>query len=362
MSRRRFFIIGFALLSVAFGLLLAIVAILQRDPGIEPLAPSTVELSKTVEGIEFKLLRDGRLFRVDSGNGRWHFHQKVYHPEEMLDSYVTEGDSVYRRDPDSKERAKIRVAFTEDFEGVSQGVKGIRELVGIERGWGALTLQSPESREVKDYVALRNRILKGEADFGDCLVAPDNSKSHSGSNALKCIAPAKPSGMVTCKASLSSPLMYVRNGDDFWYRAWYYIEDSRPFTIMDLECEWIEQHSGIRLCIDEQGALWAELKALDKPRFLQSSENKTIVPLDKWFEVATHIHISNVPNEGHVKIWQDGKLIVDSKGQTLPLETAIYSSLEIGISAHSYGNQKSTLWVDDVEVSNTQFPDMKIQR
>ncbi len=55
-----------------------------------------------------------------------------------------------------------------------------------------------------------------------------------------------------------------------WYRASYYAEGARPLTLMDLECEWIEQHGGIRLYIDEGGLLQAELKALDKPKFKQS--------------------------------------------------------------------------------------------
>ena len=45
------------------------------------------------------------------------------------------------------------------------------------------------------------------------------------------------------------------------------LKDSLPFTLMDLECEWIKQHAGIRLCITEAGPLEAELKSLDKPRF-----------------------------------------------------------------------------------------------
>ena len=73
-----------------------------------------------------------------------------------------------------------------------------------------------------------------------------------------------------------------------------------------------------------------------------------------WVEVKTHIHLSN-ENDGRVKIWQDGQLVVDANGVTLPLRSAIYSSLEIGISAHSYGNKQAKLWVDDVQVSDKPF-------
>ncbi len=58
---------------------------------------------------------------------------------------------------------------------------------------------------------------------------------------------------------------------------------------------------------------------------------------------------------GRSKVWQDDKLIVDTNGVTLPLRSAIYSSLEIGISAHSYGNKQAKLWVKDIEVSDKPF-------
>jgi hypothetical protein len=43
---------------------------------------------------------------------------------------------------------------------------------------------------------------------------------------------------------------------------------------------------------------------------------------------------------------------VTIEGTTLPLPRAIYSSLEVGISAHSFGSQTATLWVDDVAISS----------
>ena len=55
--------------------------------------------------------------------------------------------------------------------------------------------------------------------------------------------------------------------------------------------------------------------------------------------------------EGVVELWQDGTKIVDRRGQTLPLAHTIYNSLEVGISAHSFGSQAATLFVDDLSIS-----------
>jgi hypothetical protein len=45
-------------------------------------------------------------------------------------------------------------------------------------------------------------------------------------------------------------------------------------------------------------------------------------------------------------------LLIDQQGQTLPLAGAIYDNLEIGISAHSFGPNPATVYVDDVEISD----------
>ena len=42
----------------------------------------------------------------------------------------------------------------------------------------------------------------------------------------------------------------------------------------------------------------------------------------------------------------------DEQGQTLPLAGAVYDSLEIGISAHSFGPNSATVYVDDVAISD----------
>ena len=349
-KKAKWLLIRIAILSAAT----VIVLFHRGNAGLEPLDDSQIELKKTIDGATYVVASDGRLFSVNDRNQKWYYMDKVYYPEEMSKAYQREGGVTYRVGEGSEKRIAIRREFSESFDGLSLGVDGLREMVGETRGWGALTLQSPRAREVSDYVKLRNRILKDGQTFLDASVAPDDQHVRSGDRALLCVAPAKASGMVTCKASISSPLVYFAHGDDFWYQAYYYAEDSLPFTLMDLECEWIKQHAGIRLCITEKGHLEAELKSLDKPRFRQASDSAVVFPLGQWVKVQTHIHLSN-DNEGHVKIWQDNKLIVDASGVTLPLRSAIYSSLEIGISAHSYGSKQSKLWVDDMQVSDKPF-------
>jgi hypothetical protein len=294
----------------------------RKSGGIDPLPDAQVELTRTVEGNVYKVDVEGNAYRVDQGAGKWHLVGQVFHPREMLAAYVTDGDDVYRIDENDGKRFKTTRSFQENFEGLKDGVEGLRELIGPERGWGSVTLQSPQTPTVSAYVALRQRILKEGATFQDAIVAPDSSRAHGGQMALKCVAPAPTGGMITSKSSLSSPLVYFRKGDDVWYRASYHAEGARPLTLMDLECEWIEQHGGIRLYIDEGGLLQAELKALDKPRFKQSPKTAIPFPLDRWVDVKAHFLLSD-DADGVVQIWQDGTLIVDQRGTTLPLPRAL---------------------------------------
>ena len=57
------------------------------------------------------------------------------------------------------------------------------------------------------------------------------------------------------------------------------------------------------------------------------------------------------PDEGHVQVWQDEQLIGEAHGPTLPFRGMMYDSLEVGISAHSFGDQPATLFVDDVRIT-----------
>ena len=323
----------------------------RRDSGISALPDKEVELTRVLEGITFKVMLDGKVYRVDEETGLWHYHDTVYDPVAMEAAYQREGDIVYRHDPESGQRFAVRRQFREDFEGLPIGSAGLRSLIGPDRGWGSVTLQSPRSPSVEDYVDLRTRILDQSADFADAVVAPNRQRFHSGSTSLLCRAPPRPSHMITCKSSLSTPLICFRKGDDFWFQAWFYCESSRPSSLMDLECEWLQHHGGIRAFLDEKGFLLVELKALNKPKYRQPVDSAVLFPLNEWTEVRIHLYLSD-DDQGRIQLWQNSQLLIDASGPTLPLPRVIYSSLEIGISSHSYGDREAVLWVDDVVVSD----------
>lgn len=329
----------------------------QRAEVIQPLSTERIEASFEHDGSTHFLADDGNLYReATSGNGEkaWELVSKVYDPDEVHRSYASENGVTYRVDPDTQKRFEVLRELNESFDDLKPGLPGLIDLCSEQRmKWGSLTLQSPKTPTVPEYVDLRKKLLSGKADFLDCRVEPTAERMHSGSKSLKCVAAAKPNSMVTCKASISSPLVYFRDGDDFWYEAYYWAEGSLPMTLVDLECEFVQEHPGIRLRIFDDGAVGVELKALSKPQYRQDPAKKILFPKGQWVCVKVHFHLS--PKIGKIEVWQDGVQVVEETGVTLPFRSAIYNSLEIGISAHGNPNQSCTLFVDDLRFSARQF-------
>ena len=344
--------IQFSTRSALVGWILIIPASCSKPSTVAPFAENRVEATGLIDGEEYKLADDGNVYRVVEDGKGWSFHAKLYDPVEVANSYVVEDQQVFRVSPDNRKRYLTSRNFSESFEDLGEGEVGLRNLVAEGRNrWGSFTLQSEATPTVEDYVQLRQQILSNQSGFLDAVVAPSQDKAHSGVSSLKCVADAKTDDMITSKSSLSTPLVYFKGGDDFWLEASFYVEGARPLTLMDLECEFAELHPGIRLMIFESGHLGAELKALDKPKFEQAAENAIEFPMDRWVLVKAHFGLST--KNGVVEIWQDGKKVVDAAGTTLPFRSAIYNSLEIGISAHSFGSQASTLYVDDIQISDS---------
>ena len=314
---------------------------------IDPVDDAQVELTLAQDGKIFKLYRGG-IYRVNERSGRWDFVAEGYDPDFYEKNYVEQDAAIFRKHENGK-LYRVRREFSDDFEDSCT----IRDLIGVERGWTAFTLQSPKSPTVADYVRLRKRILTGDGDFLENRIEPSDEVAHGGQTALKAYSVPRSGDAVTNKASLETELMHYVRGDDVWFSAWYYVpaEGGMPFTLMDLETTWFEEHPGIRIMVFGEKHLGIELKWGAKPTCRQQRGKEIVFPRAKWVHLKFHITLSE-KDDGVVELWQDGTKIVDAHGQTLPLAHSIYNSLEVGISAHSIGPLPATLYVDDVSISD----------
>jgi hypothetical protein len=337
------------LASFAFLALLAasvvFVVVLGQEQSIPMPDESLVELTVEHEGTTYKLI-DGDLYRVSSP-GQIVFVEKLYDTDFLEENYTQHDGQVFRIDTDTGKQYPTRRHFEAGFEDANR----ITDLIGEQRGWTSFTLQSPSSPTVPEYVELRKRILREGADFVDNRVEPSSEIVHTGSRALKCYSLAPTPRMVCAKASLSTELLHFVKGDDVWFSGWYFVpEGEMPLTLMDLESTWIKEHPGMRIMVKD-GAAMFELKWATKPEYRQPKANRVEIPVGRWFHLQSCFHLSEKP-DGRVELWQDGEKLIDQQGQTLPLAGAIYNSLEVGISAHSFGPASATVYVDDVVVSD----------
>jgi len=297
---------------------------------------------------EYRLI-EGALYKVDAQAHQLNFIEQLYDKNFPKQNYTAINGVVYRRDPRSKKQYVTRRYIRDGFE----DAETICDLIGQHRGWTTFTVQSPQLPTVREYVSLAKHILHGRGNFLDNRIEPSSAVAHSGSKALRAYAVPPSSEMVCTKASLSSELLYFVKGDDFWFAAWYYLsEGGRPFALMDLECTFIKHYPGMRVILSQKGYLGLELKWGAKPKYRQFRGKEIPFPRSKWVRLKLHIHLS-AGKDGHVQLWQDDTKIVDAHGQTLPIANAIYDSLEVGITAHSFGPRPAALYIDDIVLSDS---------
>lgn len=338
-----------AIVILCLGLLF--IWVVKRQPvELEPFAEERVLHSVTVENQLFKLVDDGKVYRVDPHSNKWILEAVVLQPEIIAKSYQKEGNVTYRVSQEDDKRYPVLREFHCDFDAVPTGHRGLRELIGVKHGFTEFTLQTPRHPSVREYVKHRQEMLQGNGDFDDAYLAPTIAQAKSGKQSLKCVCPAKTSSMICSKCSLTTALVYFTEGDDVWYEAWYYVEgDTTPLTLVDLESDLVESSPGIRIMLYES-ALGVELKALEKPKFRQKTDKPIRFPNNRWVKITWHLHLRG-DSTGKIRLWQDDQLLVDTNGQTLPYAKAIYNSLEVGISAHVSTDSVCTMYVDDLHIT-----------
>lgn len=324
----------------------------NRPASIDPLPESEVVLTATENGTTYKV-HGGNAYRVVPGTGRWELVQRVYDPGFYAKHYVERDGAIFRKAEDGN-LVPVRRRLTEGFEQATR----LADLIGLERGWTTCALQSPRAPTVADYVALRKRILTASADFLDNRLEPSTEAAHGGTVSLKSVSFPPSRGMVTAKASLSTELLHFVKGDDVWISCWCRVpaDSGMPFTVLDLETTWIEQHPGIRVAISDGRHVCLQLKSLGNPFYRQPKGEEVVFPRDRWVRLRVHLGLTEA-DDGVIEVWQDERKIIDTRGRTLVLASAIYNSLEVGITASNEQGRPATLFIDDVAISTDPIPE-----
>lgn len=323
--------------SALVALVLACCVMLGDEPAATP--QGAILARFTQDGTEYAIHADGGAYR--RRGDEWVLAARLFEPGAQDRAYVERDGVTHVRD-DGGNLIPMRREFRADFE----AAPSLRELIGLEPGWTAFTLQSPTAPTVSDYVALRREILAGRAGFRDnALELAD--VAHGGRRAMRARSVAKSSAMVCCKTSIETELLHAVSGDVFHFDGWFFLEAGTPFTLVDVETTWILQHPGIRVVVWGGRHLGMELKWADKPQYRQVAGREVDIPRGRWFRLRFALDLS-AGEDGRVRVWQDEVLVVDAPGRTLPVPFAVYNSLEVGITSN---HDAATLLMDDLAVA-----------
>lgn len=293
----------------------------------------------TVNGQDY-VVRAGKVWKP-TGNGNGQPISTLYDPAFLTKQFVVEGCTIFRLSDDQTHRFPVAKTFTAGFENAAD----LQGLIGPDAGFTGFVLQSPKAPTVPDYVALRACLLLRTCGFKDNRLELLAAAGVDGGVGLRATSEAPVPPMITAKASIESELVHFVRGDVVTIGAWFRVVEGMPYGLVDLESAFLEQAPGPRVLI-ENGALEVELKWGDKPRFKQAAPAVPL-PLGPWVRVEVEYRLEPDGN-GHVRLWQDGALLIDAAGQTLPLPNTILNSLELGITANNAG--KTVLDLDGVTV------------
>lgn len=245
--------------------------------------------------------------------------------------------------------AVLLSACTEDlFDGPDQFGDDIEQAFSLDD-----LLPEDESRWSFTQITREENELEVDTTFG-----------HNSSHSLRFQALASSNETVS-KCSIAKQFMAFWEGETFHMSAWYFIEGTAKadyLFIFDIEEKTaIGAGPGMRLAlVGDSGVLEVEHK-YNNPNIQQQSGQEIPFPRNRWVHVEMETLLSK-KEEGYVKVWQDGVLILEQyHWQTLPRDIlyfqqgtkGMYSSIEFGITANTHDHDM-VIYVDDVEVWTTQ--------
>ncbi len=294
--------------------------------------------SLTLEGQRY-IVRDGKVWKP-TGAGTGTRVDTLYDPA-FASMFSVEGCQIFRFTEDKSAKFPVSKTFAAEFEGTAD----LQGLIGLDAGFTAFVLQSPQAQTVADYVALRACLLRRTCDFKDNRLEVLAAAAHDGGFGLRATSVGPVGNMITAKASIESELVHFVRGDVVKLGAWFRVNEGRPYGLLDLESAILDLAPGPRILL-EGDHLEVELKFAEKPRFKPTGTKP--FPIGPWVRVEVEYRLEP-DDSGQVRLWQDGELLIDAKGHTLPLPNTILNSLEVGITSNSVS--KTVLDIDGLTVS-----------
>lgn len=304
-----------------------------------------LESFTTPDGLNVIIYQDGSAYTIE--NDICTFALQYFDPYFAQDGYLINSTAVYLITNSGLFPTKSN--YLEDFENYDTFTDlFINSFSDTNLYWDSFTLQSPLAPEVEDYVALRQCILDGSCTFLDNRIELVNDPINSSNQVLKFTSVAPSDNMVTAKSSISSSINYFVKDSDVWFSADFFIESGMPFSIVDFENSYFDQHPGPRVVIRDNKL---ELENKFGAKLNYENNSGITVPQNQWFTLKVHLKYSN-EDDGIIELWQDGVQIIAVNGINLPSSNSIQNILEVGVSATPIGCE---MLLDNMRISETPF-------
>ncbi len=196
-----------------------------------------------------------------------------------------------------------------------------------------------------------------------------NENTFRGRNALKfTVHPFKRQWFGDSKVAIRRQLFDFKEGDDFYFSGWFYFEgpEDSVQNLKGLSFLAIRSphHSlrylgepGRRLFFEGQNYIYSDLDNwMPKAKlFSQDLMEQISVPRNKWVNIRVKMKLSGTTS-GQMEVWQNDRKLIHHKGRTLPTPSSVYNILEIGGTGNTNETNIQTLYVDDIWVSKSGFP------
>lgn len=192
---------------------------------------------------------------------------------------------------------------------------------------------------------------------------------HGGTQALKCYAQPY-DGRNASKADIATETLTFVVGDEVWAEMWVYLVgggSTLSVFLWDLEAPAtctttfacpkkgigrICNSPGRRLYLSGPQGDWLKSDmgkwCVGQP-FTQAPGTEVALPTDEWVRIRAYLQLSE-KSDGVMKVWQGDELVIDAVGITLPRYDAVYSRLQVGITANGNESFAHTMYLDDVTV------------
>ena len=193
------------------------------------------------------------------------------------------------------------------------------------------------------------------------------TRSRSGQRSVRMVAAAY-DGETASKADLEIERFDLRDGDPLWVEFWMWLAesaDTQNLFVWDLEAPQtctdeascpsagagtICPAPGRRLYLsgEEGGAFAADLGKWCRGATFRAPTAS--LETERWIRIRIHIELDS-GESGRMRVYQDSALVLDGTGVTLPRADAVYTRMQIGITANGSQTASNEMYLDDVVVS-----------